>query len=265
MIRKQESMKAIFISDAHLKHTRDERYVQLIHFLSDLKAGKVRELAGAEGPEAGITSIDDLFILGDFFDFWFCAKDNIYPEFQQIIHKLVELQKTGVRIHFCEGNHDFFLKEYFQDVLRMNVYEEWASIQLDQLQVLISHGDTADTGDAVYRVFRRLLRSRAFYRIQRMIPASLRWAIANFTSRASKEMNDDNSEYLVDKMLSFATEKLRGEYDAVIMGHCHKPVLRFFEVEGKKKTFVTLGDWINHYSYLYYENRKFTLSYYRPR
>ncbi|MFO7568346.1 MAG: UDP-2,3-diacylglucosamine diphosphatase [Smithellaceae bacterium] len=258
-------MKAIFISDAHLKCARDERYVKLIHFLSDLQDGRVRELVCAEGLETGKVPIDDLFILGDFFDFWFCDKDKIYPEFQLIIQKLVELQKTGVRIHFCEGNHDFFLKEYFQNVLGMNVYEEWASIKLDQTRALLSHGDTADAGDAVYIAFRKLLRSRAFYHIQKLIPSSLRWAIANLTSKASKEINDDNSEYLVDKMISFATEKLRTEYDAVIMGHCHKPVLRIFEVDGKKKTFVTLGDWINHYSYLYYENRKFYLSYYLPR
>jgi len=258
-------MKAVFISDAHLKLAADERYVQLIHFLADLREGKIRSLvdAGEAGPEK--TAIDDLYILGDFFDFWFCRKDHIHPEFRPVISKLIELQKSGVRIHLCEGNHDFFMEEYFQDVLGMEVFEEWANINLDQLRVLVAHGDTADHSDRIYMMFRKILRSRPFYHIQRFVPASLRWVLAGMTSNASKQLNDDNSDYLVEKMLSFATRKFGSGYDAVILGHCHKPVLRYFDGEGKKKTFVTLGDWIRHYSFLYYENGKFFMCYYPPQ
>ena len=166
--------------------------------------------------------------------------------------------------HMCEGNHDFFMKEYFQDILGMEVFEEWATVEMDRLRMLVAHGDTADHSDRVYMMFRKILRSRAFYHVQRFIPASLIWTLAAGTSNVSKRVNDDNSDYLVEKMLSLATVKLRENYDAVIMGHCHKPVLRYVEVEGRKKTFVTLGDWIQYYSFLYYENRKFFLSYYLP-
>lgn len=257
-------MKAVFISDAHLKRSADERYVQLMQFLTDLREGKVRSLVNSQDVGREKTPIDDLYILGDFFDFWFCRSDHIHPEFQLVIRKLVDLQKTGVRIHLCEGNHDFFMKEYFHDVLGMEVFEEWATVEMDRLRMLVSHGDTADRSDRIYMMFRKFLRSRPFYHIQRFIPASLLWALASLTSNASKQMNDDNSAFLVKKMLSFATVKLRENYDAVILGHCHKPVLRYFEVEGRKKTFVTLGDWISHYSFLYYENRKFFMSYYPP-
>jgi UDP-2,3-diacylglucosamine hydrolase len=77
-------------------------------------------------------------------------------------------------------------------------------------------------------------------------------------------MTIENGDELVEKMLSFAVDKFREDYDAVIVGHCHKPVLRHYTVAGKKKTFVSLGDWISHYSFLYYENKNFYLGYYRP-
>ncbi|MRR16045.1 MAG: UDP-2,3-diacylglucosamine diphosphatase [Deltaproteobacteria bacterium] len=258
-------MKAVFISDAHLKLAADERYVQLIHFLADLREGKIKSLVDAGETGSEQTAIDDLYILGDFFDFWFCRKDHIHPEFRPVISCLVELQKSGVRIHLCEGNHDFFMEEYFNDVLGMEVFEEWADIKLDHLRVLVGHGDTADHGDRTYRMFRKILRSRIFYHIQRFVPASIRWGLAGLTSNASKQLNDDNSDYLVERMLSLAMKKFNSGYDAVILGHCHKPVLRHFDGEGKKKTFVTLGDWIKHYSFLYYENGKFFMCYYPPR
>lgn len=256
-------MKAVFLSDVHLKHAGDERYTLIMEFFSKLLDGKIRLLVDDDAAGKGQTAIDHLFILGDFFDFWFCSRNNIYPEFQPVINKLIELHKSGVSIHFCEGNHDFFMKEYFQDFLGMNVYENWATIELDRLRILISHGDTADSSDRAYLLFRKFLRSRFFYHLQKFIPARLRWFLASTTSNASKRLNDGQSDYLAEKMQTFATRKLSGEYDAVITGHSHKPLLRYFDVGGRKKTFIALGDWISHHSFVYYENRRFFMSYYR--
>jgi len=258
-------MKAVFISDAHLMRSADERYERFIQFLADLEEGQIRSIVNAEELECAKTPIDDFYILGDLFDFWFCSKNHIHPELQLVIGKLVALQKSGVRIHLFEGNHDFYMKEYFHDVLGMEVFEEWADIHLDGLHMLVAHGDTVDQTNYLYLLLRKILRTRAFYHLQRLIPSSIRWAIAGISSRTSKTMTIEDGTVLVEKMLSFSAGKLREDYDAVILGHCHKPVLRYLDLKGKKKTFVTLGDWIRHYSFLYYENGKFFMSYYQPR
>lgn len=257
-------MKAVFISDAHLRLYTDERYGRLIRFLNDLQNGKVRALVNNQELGRKVTPIDDLYILGDFFDFWFCRPNRIYREFQPVISKLVELQAGGVRIHLCEGNHDFFMSGYFHDVLGMEVYEEWATIETDQLRMLVSHGDTADRSNRSYMLLRNILHSRAFYHIQRFVPSPLLWALSGLASSASKQMNNDNSDHLIEKMLPLAMEKFQQNYDAVIIGHCHKPVFRHYEADGRKKTFVTLGDWIRHYSFLYFEDGNFWMSSYPP-
>lgn len=257
-------MKAVFISDAHIKQARDERYHQLINFFNDIKEGKIKTLLAASASNSKLTFINDLYIVGDLFDFWFCNKDKIYPEFVLIINKLIELQKAGIHIHLGEGNHDFFLREYFHDVLGMEVFEEWADVKIDTLRVLVGHGDTIDKTNFKYLLLRKILRSRPFYYFQRFIPARIRWALAGFSSTASKEMTIEDGVDLVEKMLSFAVDKFQEDCDAVIVGHCHNPILRHYAVDGKKKTFVSLGDWINHYSFLYYENKNFILGYYRP-
>jgi len=257
-------MKAIFISDVHLKRAADERYGYLLNFFEDIKNGKVGLfLVDCKTDADRKTRIDDLYIAGDLFDFWFCTKSKINPEFTLIINKLIELQKAGIRIHLSEGNHDFFLREYFHDVLGMEVFEEWADVKLDKIRALVGHGDTADKANLAYLLFRKILRSRLFYHFQRFIPARVLWTIANFSSTASKEMTREDGDVLVDKMLSFAVDKFQESYDAVIVGHCHQPVLHHYTVDGKKKTFVALGDWISHYSFLYYEKRNFVLGYYR--
>lgn len=258
-------MKAVFISDAHLKHSTDERHIRLLQFLDDIISENISSPGSAASLAGNKKPIDALYILGDFFDFWFCDKEHIYPDFQIVIRKLAELHKTGVHVYLCEGNHDFFMKEYFQEELGMEVAEEWATIMLDKLRVLIAHGDTVDRSNWKYLTLRKLLRSRSFYQIQRLLPASARWALAGASSNASKQMNTNNNDLLAEKMHAFARAKLRENYDAVIMGHCHKPLLQNLEDSGKQKISVTLGDWSSCYSFLYYENGKFFLRYYSPR
>lgn len=256
-------MKAIFISDVHLRKSGDERYKKLMNFFDAIKEGNVRALVHPETKLQEKVFIDDLYIAGDLFDFWFCDRDKIYPDFKPVIHKLVELQKAGIRVHLGEGNHDFFMAEYFKDVLGINVFEEWKDAQLDKLKILIAHGDTADSKNIRYLLFRKFLRSKAFYHFQRFIPASVRWALAGFSSTASKEMTMENGEALVKKMYPFALRRFQKGYDAVVLGHSHIPGINYYTIKGREKTFITLGDWISYYSFVYYEDNNFYLRYYR--
>jgi UDP-2,3-diacylglucosamine hydrolase len=228
-------MKAIFISDAHLRKSSDERYKKLMNFFDTVKEGNVQALVNTDRKFTEKTYIDDLYIAGDLFDFWFCQKEKIHPEFKPVINKLIELQKAGIRVHLSEGNHDFFMGEYFHDVLGMEVFEEMTDAKLDKLHFLIAHGDTADSANIRYILFRNTLRSRVFYNIQRFIPASIRWTLAGLTSTASKELTVEDGDALVKKMAAFALDKFKEGYDAVI-----------------------------HYSFLYYEDDNFFLRHYRP-
>ena len=239
--RRDKKMKAIFISDAHLKRASDERYSRLINFLNDLKEGMARSLVNSDELGKEKASIDDLYIVGDLFDFWFCQREKINPEFKLVIDKLIELQKTGISIHLSEGNHDFFMGEYFKNILGMEVFDEWARVKLDNLWALVAHGDTTDKANIKYILFRKILRSRVFYNFQHFIPASIRWAIAGFSSAASKEMTIENGDALVEKMFSFALTKFGEDYDAVILGHCHRPSFAPLYCCGKEKNFCCIG------------------------
>lgn len=257
-------MKAIFISDAHLRKFSDDRYKKLISFFDTVKKGNIFAPLNHGEKVTAPVYIDDIYIAGDLFDFWFCRKEKINPEFKPVIDKLIELKETGIRLHLSEGNHDFFMGEYFSDVLEMEVFEEMIKAKLDGLNVLIAHGDTADSSNIRYLLLRKALRSRVFYNFQRFIPASVSWKLAGFTSTVSKGMTIEDSDALVKKMASFALSKFQENYDAVILGHCHVPSINYYTVANKKRTFVTLGDWISYYSFLYYEDGNFSLKYYQP-
>ncbi len=269
-------MKAVFLSDVHLRNRRDRGYADLMRFLRLITgtgetggAGKKgnQEVREPSGNSAGVSSpnigIDHLFIAGDFFDFWFCGHDQVYPEFAEVVERLEEIQAAGVQVSLCEGNHDFYLGDFFSKSLGMSVFPEWAVLDLDGHKVLLSHGDTIDRRNRKYLLLRKVLRSRIFYRLQRRLPVSLLWRLARVSSRMSKELAIASQEALVEKMQAFSREKFQDGFDAVILGHCHKPLLKEYALGDRKKVFATLGDWSAHHSYLYYEDGSFVLSSYR--
>lgn len=256
-------MRAVFISDVHLIKTQDERHTKLMRFLDAIETGNIETWVHPDRPANKKVFVDDLYIVGDLFDFWFCESKNIYPDFQPVIAKLLALKKAGTAIHLGEGNHDFFLADYFRDVLGMQVFEEGLSLQLDDTKVFIAHGDKADRSNRSYLLFRKFLRSRFFYQAQRKIPASWRWSIAGWCSNTSKKMTRENGEALVEKMMPFVMDKFQEGHDVVILGHSHVPQEKRFTVNRKQKTLVTLGDWITHHSFLYFDHNAFFLRHYR--
>lgn len=257
-------MKAIFLSDAHLKRRDDKNYQALLRFLGSLNPDKLTpsppvEPASTEKTLSGGMQIDHLFILGDFFDFWFSRGDAVYPEYRPIIACLKDLAHRGVMIHLTEGNHDFFLGDYFEKGLGFDVIREWGEWRDEDGCVLFSHGDTVDRGNRKYLLLRKFLRSGFVFRLQRILSLRLLWKIAGCFSGVSKQWSRQHAEVLAEKMHRFMRGKLDEGYDVVILGHAHHPRIREWVKPEGVGTSVTLGDWIEDRSYLYYVDGRMQL------
>lgn len=255
-------MKAIFLSDAHLKRRSDPGYEKCLQLFASLR-GRGAE-SGAFGEPRTLT-VDLLVIAGDFFDFWFERGGRIYPEFRPMVESLVRLRQSGIRVCLCEGNHDFFLTDYFSKQLGIEVFPGDAEFMLDGRRCLVSHGDTVDGNNRRYLALRRLLRSAFAYRMQRVLPLGWLWRIARFSSKVSKDRSGNGADRLIETMRRYAAEKNGEGFDAVILGHCHIPSFREERIGGRSRVFVTLGDWITHHNYLLCENGRFAMNRFMPR
>jgi UDP-2,3-diacylglucosamine hydrolase len=253
-------MKALFIADAHLKNSQDDNYRKLLKFLASLVHPSASEnrLDSPSTLDPWIF-VEDLYLGGDFFDFWFSRGFEVYPEYVPVIRALTAIRDRGIRVHLAEGNHDFFLADYFTRNLGMEVFPEWGTFLLDDCNVLFAHGDTVDRQNVKYLRLRKLLRSSFVYQLQRRLPLSLLWKIAAASSTASKGTARASEEKLTEILHRFSALKIRGEFDAVILGHCHQPVMKEYQIGSRKRYTITLGDWNRHFSYLYYEDGNFRL------
>ena len=93
--------KIYFLSDFHLGAPDYEsslvREKRIVKFLDEIK-----------------NDASQVFILGDIFDFWYEYKKVVPKGFVRILGKLAELTDSGIEIHFFVGNHDMWMKGYFE-------------------------------------------------------------------------------------------------------------------------------------------------------
>lgn len=239
-------MRAVFVSDVHLRNKQEQRYRMFMNFLMSLEERKIPGYWGER--------VQKLFLLGDIFDFWFARKERIYPDYRPVLEKMNELREKGTEIHAFEGNHDFFLKEYFHAFLDAYVYEDWGDISLDGFRFLVAHGDLIDEKNRRYLLLRRALRSQGFYLLQRILPLKLVWRLAGFSSDLGKEKRQVGEEKLVETMYLFSQTRFDQGYDATIFGHCHLPRFYLLQKQEKNRVFAVLGDWLKYFTFLYYHD-----------
>ena len=94
-------MTVIFVSDLHFG-------------LLDKEKENIRERSFVEFLEFVKNEADQLYILGDLFDFWFEYKRVVQKGYFRTFTALQDLTDSGVEVHFFIGNHDFMHRDFFK-------------------------------------------------------------------------------------------------------------------------------------------------------
>jgi len=233
-------MRDVFIADAHLRDPEDGNYRRLLTFLDRLR-GETRTL----------------YLLGDIFEFWIGYRHAVFSAYVPILEALRRLREDGTDLVFVEGNHDFHMGPYFEEVLGCRVITDGARIEIDGLKIYLAHGDLADPSDRGYRLLRRLLHSRFILCLSRIVTPDLPWAISRWMGRQSrKQYAGRNTRRQPEALImDHARRRFEEGSQAVVTGHFHHPLLD----RGTEGTVVALGDWIDQDSYAVLENGVFRL------
>jgi UDP-2,3-diacylglucosamine hydrolase len=155
---------------------------------------------------------------------------------------------------------------FFEETLKARVFSGPAIVDLDGKKVFLCHGDQINRADYGYRLLRSILHNRMTRSVIPLVPPVVASYIAEWMARGSRENHQarrirwDFTAMIRD----FAASRFKEGNDAVVLGHFHLPL---FEqtANGKTRTLLSLGDWINHYSYGEWNNGEFSLKTYRKK
>ena len=245
------SKKIYFLSDFHLgaPNASDSlvREKKIIRFLDEIK-----------------NDASEIFILGDLFDFWYEYKKVVPKGYVRILGKLAEITDSGIPIYFFVGNHDMWMKDYFQKEMNIPVYFEPKEFDYSGKKFLIGHGDGLGPGDHGYKFIKKIFRNKACQWFFGILPPYIGMGIAGYFSRKSRAQTGQTDEVFLgeDKewLILYSKEILQQQhYDYFVFGHRHLPL----DVKlNDKSRYINLGDWIKYYTYAVFDGNEMTLKYY---
>lgn len=243
-----------------------------IYFLSDFHLGAPDAKSSLIREKKIISFLDEIkdkaeqiFILGDLFDFWFEYKTVVPKGHVRILGKLAEITDSGIPIHFFVGNHDMWMKDYFQRELNIQVYFEPFAFNLNGKDMLIGHGDGLGPGDHGYKTIKKLFRNPIAQTLFGCIPPFFGIGLANFFSRKSRAKTGKSDEVFEceekEWLVTYSKEILQKKhYDFFIFGHRHLPLDIKLNTESR---YINLGDWIKYNSYAVFDGNTIELKYYK--
>ncbi|MEO8721143.1 MAG: UDP-2,3-diacylglucosamine diphosphatase [Ginsengibacter sp.] len=242
-----------------------------IYFLSDFHLGAPNYTSSLIREKRVVKFLDEIkhdaqiiFILGDLFDFWYEYKKVVPKGFVRILGKLAELTDNGMIIYFFVGNHDMWMKGYFDKELNIEVFHEEKEFEFNGKRFLIGHGDGLGPGDQRYKMIKRVFRNKFFQSLFGTLHPSAGIGIADYFSRKSRAATGTEDEKFLGEekewLILFAKEMLKKKHiDFFVFGHRHLPIIYKLTEES---TYINLGDWIKYNSYAVFDNDFVSLKYY---
>ncbi|GIK21202.1 MAG: UDP-2,3-diacylglucosamine diphosphatase [Ignavibacteriota bacterium] len=222
----------LFISDIHLglqsKETETKKERLLVKFL-----------------EFAEDNCNELFIVGDLFDYWFEYKRVYQKGYFRTLTALQNLTESGIKVHYFIGNHDFFHKDFFENEIGVQLYPEAKEFVLNDKKFFIGHGDGLVKNDLGYNILKKILRNRFIQWMYGLIHPDLGIAIASRTSKSSRDYTAKKDYGEEDGLFEAAKNFIDQGNDYVLFGHLHKRCFYNY----KQGTYINLGSWIDNPCY----------------
>lgn len=243
-----------------------------IYFLSDFHLGAPDAATSLEREKKIVRFLDKaqqdaavIFIVGDLFDFWYEYRTVVPKGYTRILGKLASITDSGIPMHFFVGNHDMWMKDYFQKELNIPVYFEPKEFVFNNQKFLVGHGDGLGPGDHGYKFIKKIFRNPVCQWLFGILPPAVGVGLANYLSRRSRAMTGQTDAVFLGEekewLITYCREVLKQQqYNYFIFGHRHLPI--DFALSQNSR-YINLGDWIRYDSYAVFNGQQLELCYYK--
>jgi len=238
------------------------------YFASDFHLGTpnyeeslIREKRVVQWLEHIKSDCDNLFLLGDIFDFWFEYKTTVPKYYNRLLGTLAQMTDDGIPIYFFKGNHDMWTFGYLEKEIGLTVIdEEWVG-KIHDKTFYVHHGDALWKGEKTYKLIRKIFRSKLAIWLFHRIHPNFGVKLANMLSKKSRNKNSQLDHIKIpleqEFQYQFAQEHIKtNPIDFYIFGHRHNPM----EVTiGAHSKMINLGDWVSHFTYATFDKHEVSI------
>ena len=242
--------KIYFASDFHLgidvKYTSKERELQLVRWFDQIKF-----------------DAEELYLVGDLFDFWFEYQHAVPKGYVRFLGKLAELRDAGVKVYIFTGNHDMWIFDYFEKHFDIPTYREPIMKEIKGKKFYIGHGDGLGPGDHSYKFLKKIFANKLCQWAFARLHPNFGIGLANFLSQSSRKAKNDDIVFTGEKeWLSIHANEVNAKapHDFYVFGHRHLPI-DYTLADGKAR-YINLGDWMNYNSFAVYDGQQLKIAFF---
>jgi len=203
----------------------------------------------------------EIYLLGDVFDFWFEYKHAIPKGFVRLQGKIAELTDSGIKIHWFIGNHDMWIFDYIPKELGINLIKTEIEREFNGKSFFIGHGDGLGPGDRGYKFIKKVFRNRFCQWLFARLHPNFGIGLANIFSKKSRASTGEKDAVFYgeekEMLIQFCKEKSKTKvYNYMIFGHRHLPI--DFQLSADSR-YINIGDWITYFTYGVFDGEVFEL------
>jgi UDP-2,3-diacylglucosamine hydrolase len=248
----KEHKKIYFASDFHLGVPTHEisiaREKRIVKWLDEIK-----------------NDAEEIYLMGDLFDFWFEYQYTVPKGFVRLLGKIAELSDSGIPITLFTGNHDMWMFDYLPKELGVTIHRGPITRTYNGKKFYLGHGDGLGPGDMGYKFIKRIFSNSLCQWLFERLHPNFAMRMANYWSRKSRISNAPKDEHFKGEdgewLVSYSKDVLKKEhFDYFIFGHRHLPL----DIKlNENSRYVNLGEWVNYNSYGVFDGTDLELKYYK--
>ncbi len=204
-----------------------------------------------------------LILNGDIVDIWQFNKRYFPATHLKVIKKILDMASKGTEVIYITGNHDEMLRKFSPSYIGNVAIVDKLVLELDGKLAWFFHGDVFDVSIQNAKWLAKL--GGYGYDLLILINRLINWFLVRFgKERYSLSKKIKNSvkgaiKYIHDFEKVATDLAIKNNFDYVICGHIHQPKILFKETKHGKTTYLNSGDWIENFTALEYQFKRWKL------
>ena len=153
--------------------------------------------------------------------------------------------------------------DYFEKELKATIISNELIIERSGKKFFLHHGDGLGPGDGMYKLLKKIFRSKLCQWLFARIHPNLGIGIANYWSKNSRIANlkkEDGKPGEQEWLVAYCRDVLQTtHYDYMVFGHRHLPL--DIQLDDKSR-YINLGEWVSYNSYAVFDGGELKLEYF---
>ncbi|MBP5397390.1 MAG: UDP-2,3-diacylglucosamine diphosphatase [Bacteroidales bacterium] len=213
---------------------------------------------------------ENLYLLGDIWDFWYEYRDVVPKGYVRVFSALLELMDRGVKVYFFVGNHDVWAYHYFEE-LGMIRLEQPYLLSLGGKTLCLGHGDGLGPCPKGYLLLRSIFHCKTLQWLFSTLHPYIAFSFGNGWSRSKRKRERRLTPYVFkgaeEPLYQFAEQcsaqaKAQGKaVDYFIFGHFHAGIRLALPSGGE---LIVLKDWLRGDAWACLDHESGTLTVVNP-